>query len=69
MWWIGWGHQERPDLWTEAWEGGEYVGSSWNDLTALLVLAAAVVTVGVGVALLSRGVLWDVATTPWTARL
>ena len=53
--------KDRPDLYTDNWEGDVYVGSGVNELTVLVGLGIGVPLIGLAIAFGTRGVLWDVA--------
>lgn len=53
---------ERPDLYSDSWDGDQYTGSGWNELTALIAISLAVPVVGLVFALVTRGSLWDIPT-------
>lgn len=52
---------DRPDLYSDNWNGDEYVGSGFNELTVIVGLAVGVPAIGLAIALLGRGTLWDVS--------
>ena len=53
--------EDRPDLYTENWEGDQFVGKGfWNELTVGLAVAIVVPLVITVLATTTRGVLWDV---------
>jgi hypothetical protein len=53
--------KERPDLYSENWNGDEYVGTKkWNELTVGLAIAIAVPLIITIVATATNGVLWNV---------
>jgi len=55
------GEKERPDLYSDKWQGDEYVGDGpWNELTVGLVIAVAVPLLITVVATATNGVLWNV---------
>jgi len=52
--------EDRPDLYSDNWQGDEYVGKGfWNELTVGLAVAIVVPLVITVAATASRGVLWD----------
>jgi len=54
--------EDRPDLYSEKWQGDEYVGDGfWNELTVGIAIAVAVPLVIVVLAATTRGTLWDTA--------
>ena len=55
------GEKERPDLYSDKWQGDEYVGTGpWNELTVGLAIAVAVPLLITIVAAATNGVLWNV---------
>jgi len=55
------GEKERPDLYSDKWQGDEYVGDGpWNELTVGLVIAVAVPLLITVIATATNGVLWNV---------
>ncbi len=55
------GEKERPDLYSDKWQGDEYVGDGpWNELTVGLVIAVAVPLLITVIAAATNGVLWNV---------
>ena len=55
------GEKERPDLYSDNWQGDEYVGTgTWNELTVGLAIAIAVPLVITVFAAATNGVLWNV---------
>ena len=55
------GEKERPDLYSDNWQGDEYVGTgTWNELTVGLAIAVAVPLVITVFAAATNGVLWNV---------
>ena len=55
------GEKERPDLYSDKWQGDEYVGTGpWNELTVGLAIAVAVPLFITIVAAATNGVLWNV---------
>jgi len=53
--------EDRPDLYSDNWQGDEYVGKGfWNELTVGLAIAVATPLAIVVIATATRGVLWDV---------
>lgn len=50
--------RDRPDLYSDNWEGDVYTGSRWNELTVLLFITFIVPTVGIIFAVATRGTLW-----------
>ena len=55
------GEKERPDLYSDKWQGDEYVGTGpWNELTVGLAIAVAVPLLITIVAAATKGVLWNV---------
>jgi len=55
------GEKERPDLYSDKWQGDEYVGTgTWNELTVGLAIAIAVPLVITVFAAATNGVLWNV---------
>ncbi|MEW5314540.1 MAG: hypothetical protein WDW38_006029 [Sanguina aurantia] len=50
--------QERKDLYTDNWDGGEYKGSSINILTVLIALSIGVPIAGIIFAFKTYGILW-----------
>ncbi len=54
--------EDRPDLYSDKWQGDEYVGDGfWNELTVGIAIAVAVPLVIVVLAATTRGTLWDTA--------
>lgn len=51
---------DRPDLYSDQWEGDVYVGSGWNELSVGLAIAIAVPVIGLIFALSTKGTLWGV---------
>eukprot|EP00976_Prorocentrum_cordatum_P087263 1186835-Prorocentrum_minimum.AAC.5 len=51
---------DRPDLYSDQWEGDKYVGSGWNELSVGLAIAIAVPVIGLIFALSTKGTLWGV---------
>ena len=51
---------DRPDLYSDQWEGDKFVGSGWNELTIGLAIAIGVPVIGLIFALSTRGTLWGV---------
>jgi len=51
---------DRPDLYSDQWDGDKYVGSGWNELTVGLAIAIAVPVLGLVFALATKGTLWGV---------
>lgn len=52
---------DRPDLYSDKWEGDEYKGTGfWNELTVGVAVAVVVPLVITVLATATRGVLWDV---------
>ena len=49
---------DRPDLYSDNWDGDKYKGSGWNELTGLLAIGILVPVVGLVIALATRGTLW-----------
>ena len=55
------GEKERPDLYSDNWQGDEYVGTgTWNELTVGLAIAIVVPLVITVFAAATNGVLWNV---------
>ncbi|GAB5353787.1 hypothetical protein AAMO2058_000063900 [Amorphochlora amoebiformis] len=50
--------REREDLYTDAWDGDRYKGSSFNILTVLVLVSVAAPVTGVVFALATYGKLW-----------
>lgn len=50
--------RERDDLYTDNWEGDQYVGSGWNELTVGIAVAVGVPIIGLGFAAATYGKLW-----------
>eukprot|EP00240_Pyramimonas_obovata_P006194 CAMPEP_0118932934 /NCGR_PEP_ID=MMETSP1169-20130426/10713_1 /TAXON_ID=36882 /ORGANISM="Pyramimonas obovata, Strain CCMP722" /LENGTH=309 /DNA_ID=CAMNT_0006875641 /DNA_START=95 /DNA_END=1028 /DNA_ORIENTATION=+ len=51
---------DRPDLYSDNWDGDVYVGSGWNELSVGLAIAIAVPVLGLIFALSTKGTLWGV---------
>ena len=47
--------KERPDLYSDTWEGDRYIGGSWNILTVSSGLLLLIVTVGILVGVMNYG--------------
>ena len=52
---------DRPDLYTDNWDGDVYIGGGVNELTVLVGLGIGVPLIGLAIAFGTRGVLWDVS--------
>ena len=52
--------EDRPDLYSDNWQGDEYTGGFWNELTVGLASAVVTPLAIVAIATVTRGVLWDV---------
>ena len=50
--------KDRPDLYTNKWDGSEYKGSPFNVLNVILAVSVLVPLLGIGFALWSYGTLW-----------
>lgn len=50
--------RDRPDLYTDKWDGSEYKGSAFNVLNIILVVSVLVPLLGIGFALWSYGTVW-----------
>jgi len=50
--------RDREDLYTDNWDGDQYKGSGWNELTVGLAIAVAVPVIGLGFAAATYGSLW-----------
>lgn len=51
---------DRPDLYSDQWEGDQYIGSGWNELSVGLAIAIIVPVLGLVFALSTKGTLWGV---------
>lgn len=50
--------KDRPDLYSDRWQGDVYTGSRFNVLNVILVVSVLVPLLGIGFALWSYGKVW-----------